>query len=150
MLTFNMSMLNDEVDYLFKELNCAAKVNLAFGFVLKNIEDEMSRYFYVHENNTVMEGSEFVCTQADMTNRKDRMQKLDIVEIFTRERAITKWKYYKLTNLTVFASLLKDVPMGYKDTVLPKPLLENHNVNCPTFGRSTRQPTMTISVCLEH
>ena len=63
-----------------------------------------------------MEGSEFVCTQADITNLKERMQKLDIVESFTRERAITKWKYYKLTNLTVFASLLKDVPMGCKGT----------------------------------
>ena len=30
--------------------------------------------------------------------------------------------------------------MGCKDTVLPKPLLKNHNVNCLTFERNTRQP----------
>ena len=81
-----------------------------------------------------------MCTQADMTNLKDRMQEVDIVDIRTRERSISKWKFYKLTKLTIFASLLRDVPMGCKDTVLPKPLLKNHNVNCLTFERNTRQP----------
>ena len=55
MLSFDVSLLNDKLDYEFKELKCAAKVNLAFGFVLKNIEDGMCRYFYAHENNTIME-----------------------------------------------------------------------------------------------
>ena len=81
-----------------------------------------------------------MCTQADMTNLKDRMEKMDIVDICTRERSNTKWKFYTLTNLTIFASLLKDVPMGCKDTVLPEPLLRNCNVNCLTFERITRQP----------
>ena len=48
MSSFDMSLLNDKLDYVFKELKCAAKVNFAFGFVLKNIEDGMCRYFYAH------------------------------------------------------------------------------------------------------
>ena len=71
--------------------------------------------------------SELVCTQADMTNLKDRKQKMDIVDICTREIANTKWKFYKLATLKIFASLLKDVPMDCKETVLPQPLLKNHN-----------------------
>ena len=55
MTSFDMSLLNDELDYVFRELKCAAKVNLAFGFVLKIIEDGICRYFYAHENNTFME-----------------------------------------------------------------------------------------------
>ena len=140
MSSFSISLLNDKLDYVFKELKCAAKVNLAFGFVLKNIEDGMCRYFYAHENNTILERSELVCAQADMTNLKDKMQKMDIVDICTRERANTKWKFYKLTNLTVFAGLLKDVHMGCNDTVLPEPLLRNCNVNSLTFERNTSQP----------
>ena len=89
MSSFDMSLLNDKLDYVFKELKCAAKVNLAFGFVLKNVEDGSSRYFYAHENNTVMERSKIVCTQADMTNLKDRTQRTDIVDICTRERTNT-------------------------------------------------------------
>ena len=89
-----------------------------------------------------MERAKLVCTEADMTNLKDRMQKMDIVVLCTRERerANTKWKFYKLTNLTIFASLLKDVPMGCKDTVLPEPLLKNHNVNCLTYEKNTLKP----------
>ena len=93
MSSFDMSLLNDKLDYVFKELKCAAKVNLAFGFVLKNIEDGMCRYFYAHENNTVMERSKLVCTQTDMNYLKDRMQKMDIVDLCTRERVNTKWKF---------------------------------------------------------
>ena len=94
-----------------------------------------------------MERSKLVCTQADMTNLKDRIQKLDIVDIYTRERANTKLKFYKLTSLTIFAFLLKDVPMGCKDRVLPEPHLKNHNVNCITFERNTSQP-FNDNLCL--
>ena len=138
--SFDGSLFNDKLDYIFKELKCAEKVNLAFGNVLKNIRDGMCRYFYAHENNTLMERAKLVCTQANMTNLKKRMQKMDIVDLCTRERSNTKWKFYKLTKLTIFASLLEDVPMGSKDTVLHEPLLKNHNVNCLTFERNTRQP----------
>ena len=129
-----------QIGLCIQKLKCAAKVNLAFGFYPKNIEDGRCRYFYAHENNTVMERSKLVRTQVDMINLKDRMQKMDIVDFCNRERANTMWKSYKLTNLTVFRSLLKDVPMGCKDTDLPDPLFKNHNVNCLTFERNTRQP----------
>ena len=133
-------MLNDKLDYVFKELQCATKVNLAIGFVLKYIEDGMCRYFYAHENNTIIERSKLVCIQADITNLKDRMQKTDIVGFCTREKANTMRKLYKLTTFSIFASLLKDVPMGCKDTVLPEPLLRNCNVKFFIFERNTRQP----------
>ena len=52
----------------------------------------------------------------------------------------TKWRFYKLTNLTVFADLLKDVPMGCQDGVLPEPLLKNCTINCLTYEKNRRQP----------
>ena len=115
--SFYISSLNDKLNYVFKELKCAAKVNFAFGFVLKNIGDGMCRYFYAHENNTVMEKSKLVCTPSDNGNLKEKLQKMDIIDLCTRERVNTKWKFYKLTNVTFSAALLKDIPMGCKDTV---------------------------------
>ena len=52
----------------------------------------------------------------------------------------TKWRLYKLSKFTVFAALLRDVPMGCKNAVLPEPLLKNHTINCLTFEENTRQP----------
>ena len=139
MSSFEISLLNDKLDYVSKEMKCAAKVNLALGFVLKNNEDGMCKYFYAHAKNTIMQRAKLVCTQADIINLKDRMQKVDIVDVCTREKANTKWKFQKLTNLTFFACLHEEVPMGCKDTVLLEPLFKNHNVNCLTFDSNTRQ-----------
>ena len=86
MSSFDISLLNDKLDYVFKELKCAAKVNIAFGFALKNIEDGMCRYFYAHENNTIMEKSKLVCTPDDIVSLKEKIQKMDIIDLCTRER----------------------------------------------------------------
>ena len=37
------TIVNEKLDHFFNNLKCAAKVNLAFGFILKNIEDGMFR-----------------------------------------------------------------------------------------------------------
>ena len=87
-----------------------------------------------------MKRSKLGCTPDDFTNLKEKLQKMDIVDLCTRESANTKWKFYKLTKLTVFAALLKDVPMGCKDFVLPEPLLKNQNVNCLTYEQNTKKP----------
>ena len=35
----NETVVNEKLDHVFSNLKCAAKVNLAFGFILKIIED---------------------------------------------------------------------------------------------------------------
>ena len=51
-----------------------------------------------------------------------------------------KKKFYKITNLTVSAALVKDVPMRCKDAVLPEPLLKIHTINSLTFEQNPTQP----------
>ena len=101
--TLNMDIVNDKLDHFFNNLKCAAKVNLAFGFILKNLEDGHYRYFYAHENNTLLDRSQLVCTKDDMLKLKNSLNQTDVIESCTRERMNTKWRFYKLTNLTVFA-----------------------------------------------
>ena len=81
-----------------------------------------------------------VCTHDELAKLKDFLNQTDVIEPCSRERRNTKWRFYKLTNLTVFAALLKDVPMGCKNAVLPEPLLKNHTINCLTYEENTRQP----------
>ena len=59
----------------------------------------------------------------------------------------SKRRLYKLTNLTVFAALLKDLLMGCGDAVLPIPLLKICTINCFIFDEHTRQPYNDI-LCL--
>ena len=75
-----------------------------------------------------------------MAKLKEILKKTDVNESYTRERSNTKWRFFKLTNLTIFAALLRDLPMGCKDAILPEPHSKNHTVNCLTFEKNTRKP----------
>ena len=52
------------------------------------------------------------------------------MEQCTQERQNTKWIFKLITNVTVFAALLKTTPMGCPDSVLTEPLLRHTQVNC--------------------
>ena len=113
----NAEIADRKLDHFFNNFKCAAKVNLIFGFILKNIEDGGFRFFYAHENNTLLDRSKLVCTRDNLAKLKGILIKFDVIESCSGERLSTKWRFYKLTNLTVFVALLKDLPMGCKDAV---------------------------------
>ena len=137
--TLNETIVNEKFDHFFNGLKCAAKMNLGFGFILKII-DGVFRCFYAHKNNTLFDRSKLVCTHGDLANLKNFLNKTEVIESCSRERMNTKWRFHKLTKLTVFVALLKDVPMGCKDAVLPESLLKIGTVNCVTYVENTRQP----------
>ena len=55
-----------------------------------------------------------------------------MIESCTKEKSKTKWRFFILSNLTIFAPLLRDIQMGCKDAVLPESLLKYITVNCLT------------------
>ena len=83
--TLNETIVNEKLDHFSDNLKCAAKVNLAFGVFLKNIEDGGSRYFYAHENNTLLDRSKLVCTHYDLGKLRDFLNKTDVIESCGRE-----------------------------------------------------------------
>ena len=133
-------VIEEKLDRVLDKLKCVAKLNLDLGFILRNIEDGKIRYFYVHENSTLLEQSKLVTNKDDMAKVKEILKKTDVIESCTKERSNTKWTFFKLTNLTLFAALLRDIPMGCKDAVLPESLLKTHTVNCLTYEQNTKKP----------
>ena len=133
-------VIEEKLDRVLDKLKCLAKLNLALRFILKNIEDGKFRYFYAHEDNTLLEQSKLVSNNDDMAKLKEILKKTDVIETCTKERSNTKWRFFKLPNLTIFAALLKDIQMRCKDAVLPESLLKIHTVNCLTFEKNTKNP----------
>ena len=88
--TLNETIVNEKLDHFFNNLKCAAKVNPAFGFILKNIDDGGFRYFYAHENNTLLDRSKLVCTHDDWAKLKAFLNKTDVIESCSCERMDTK------------------------------------------------------------
>ena len=138
--TITAQVIEVKLDRVLDNIKCAAKLKLALGFLLKNIENGKFRYFYDHENNTLLEQSKLVSNKEDMAKLREIFKKTDAIESCTNEITYTKWRFFKLTNLTIFAPLFRDIPMGCKDAVLPESLLKNHTVNCLTFEKNTRKP----------
>ena len=134
----NETIVNEKLDQFFNNLKCATKKNLAFGFIVKSVEDGRFRYFYAHENKTLIDRSKFVCTRDDLAKLKVILNKPDVIESGSRGRLSTKTRFYNLTTLTEFAALLIEVSMGCKKAVLTEPLLKNHPINCLTCEETTR------------
>ena len=133
-------IVDEKLDDFFNTLKSATKVNLSFGFILRNIEDGGFRYFDAHENKTLLDLSKLVCTREQLAKLKVFLNKTDVIDSCSREKLSTVWRFYKLINLTVFVAPLKDVLMGCKDAVLLEPLLKNCSVNCLTFEENTTKP----------
>ena len=74
-----------------------------------------------------------------MAKLKEILKKTDVIESCTKGRSNKKWRFFKLTNLTIFAALLKDIPMGCKDAILPEFLLKNHIVIALLTSRTPKK-----------
>ena len=122
--------INEKKKEVFEKLNCAAKVNLALGFILRNVDIDEYRYFYAHENNTFFEKYHLLCSKGDLVSLQDRVEKMDLVETCAQERENTKWQFALTTNVTIFSALLKNIPMGCIDAVLLEQYLRRPDVNC--------------------
>ena len=128
--------INKKLDEVFENLKCAAKVNLALEFLLLNVEINDYCYYYPHENNLLLDRAHLLSNKNDLLNLQSEIGKFDLIETCTQERRQkpvdrnSKWRFALITNVTIFAALLKNIPLGCLDSVLPEPLLRNPEVNC--------------------
>ena len=76
----NAEIVDERLDHFFNNLICAAKVNIGFRFILRKIEDGGFRYFYPHENNTLLDRSKLVCTRDELANLKQFLNRIDVTE----------------------------------------------------------------------
>ena len=51
--SFSAEKIKSKLDYVFRHLKCAAKINLAFGFVLKNISKTLVVVIFMHTRITL-------------------------------------------------------------------------------------------------
>ena len=100
--TSNETIVNEKLGQFSNNLKCAAKVNLASGFILKNLDDGCFRYFYAHENNTLLDRSKVMCTHDDSAKLKDFLNKTDAIESCSREYNVEVLQVDKLDRICCF------------------------------------------------
>ena len=88
--SLNTNLLNKKLNLVFGSFKCGAKLNVAFGFVLKKMRDGSCRYYYPHENITLMEGSKLVDTKEILKKIETSFNNVDAIESYKTERTNTK------------------------------------------------------------
>ena len=130
------AVMAEKLRVVFANLDNSAKINVSLGFVLRNIESDHYRYYYAHENSLIFNTSQLLNNEKDLDNIIAKLSLEDFAEIATRERPNTKWKFAFATNLTVFAAILKEIPLGCQNVEIPSRVLKNKKIVCPTTSSS--------------
>ena len=98
--------LQEKIQQVFESLHCPAKVNLALGFVFRNVEDGSYRYFYAHEYNLLLEKSLLIASKEDMAEFQQRLDDLNIVELSCKGKIFYQMEvafYYKCKQFCCIA-----------------------------------------------
>ena len=140
MPTISNPLVSNKLDCVFEGLKVAAKVSSNIGFLWKFFEDGPSGSFRARRKKTVLKKASIVCYAEDKNNLKGSLQKKDIIDLCTWKRAISKWRFYQHTIMTVFASLIQDEIMGKSFSVPVERLLRNRIRNFLKVERNTKQP----------
>ena len=67
MLELDPSEIDEKLMEVFEKPNCAATINLALEFFLRNENRDECRYIYAHENNTFSEKSHLLCSKGGLS-----------------------------------------------------------------------------------
>ena len=127
MSKLDTNIIKNNLEEVFGKLDSAAKINIALGFALQNIA--IGEYVDF-SNNNLFEKSHLLCTKADLITIQEKVENFDIVEQCTQKCQNKKWSFKLIANVIIFDALLKNIPMGCPDSVLPEPLLRHMQVNC--------------------
>ena len=89
------------MDGLLGHLKYAAKVNVAFGFVMENIEDSRCRFVYPPGKNSLLEKNKLLVTGDDLKHFKAMIASINDITARPRGMVNTKWQFWKLTSVSL-------------------------------------------------
>ena len=95
------------------------KLNVSFGFILRNNETGALQYYYASRNNEqVFEAPFQITTAADLQQVREALLNLDVLEWVRQRRPNSKWVVEQVTNITFFVTKLRGHPIGRGQSLL--------------------------------
>ena len=119
--TPDMRVLKEPLGELFDEQTKAFKVNLSFGFILKQKVTGRLRYYHSSNNccGRYMEEPALITNRADFESFQERIQEPDLLNWAVSQRPNSDWICEMVTNVTFFVNKILQHPIGCVDVVLP-------------------------------
>ena len=121
----DITNLGQYLNPIFEDQTTAFKLNLSFGFILRNNETEQFQYHHSSINNNRVFDSPFLIRNAqDLEQVRTAISNLDVLEWARQQRPNSKWIVAEITNATFYVTKLRGHPIG-KSSKLPSYLLNN-------------------------
>jgi len=125
--------IEEQLWEMFGNQSSAFKINLSFGFVLRNRETGELRYYHTSAvEGRVLEEPRLVRNRQQMDEFLQAIRREDVLEWARQSRPDTKWVVVCITNVTVFVNKLPRHPLSMENTIgcirdLPSYLLRCHH-----------------------
>ena len=119
--TMDTRELQEPLRQLFEEQTTAFKVNLSFGFILKQKVTGRLRYYHSSNNccGRLLEEPSLITNRGDFDRFLARIQESDILQWAIAQRPNSDWVCEHVTNATFFLNKIIQQPIGCVDVVLP-------------------------------
>ena len=97
-------------DQVFSRQTIAFKLNLNFGYILRNRKTREVRYFKPFEHEGVLDVPIYISNRRDLQRLKRFLNHLNFLEILLRQRQDTKW--VKVTHQRAVLRLQNQISFG--------------------------------------
>ena len=150
----DMRDLHDQLFLLFDQQTTAAfKVNVSFGFVLREKENDRLRYYHSSNNccGRYLEELSLITNRDDFDRFLARIQESDILQWAVAQRPNSDWVCEHVTNATFFLNRIVDHPIGCVGINLPDYVKNNKAIfglekDC--YSKTTYNDNLCLFRCL--
>ena len=128
--SLDMRDLHDQLFLLFDQQTTAFKVNVSFGFVLREKENNRLRYYHSSNNccGRYLEEPSLITNRDDFESFLERIREPDILQWAVAQRPNSDWVCEHVTNATFFLNRIVDHPIGCVGIVLPPHIKRNKSI----------------------
>ena len=146
--TMDTRELQEPLRQLFEEQTTAFKVNLSFGFILKQKVTGRLRYYHSSNNccGRLLEEPSLITNRGDFDRFLARIQESDILQWAIAQRPNSDWVCEHVTNATFFLNKIIHHPIGCVGVTLPDYL--KHNKAIVGLAKDEHGATYNDNLCL--
>ena len=128
--SLDMRDLHDQLFLLFDQQTTAFKVNVSFGFVLREKENDRLRYYHSSNNccGRYLEEPALITNRDDFDRFLARIQESDILQWAVAQRPNSDWVCELVTNATFFLNKIVGHPIGCVGVNLPTYVKNNKSI----------------------
>ena len=147
--SLDMRDLHDQLFLLFDQQTTAAfKVNVSFGFVLREKENNRLRYYHSSNNccGRYLEEPSLITNRDDFESFLERIREPDILQWAIAQRPNSDWVCEHVTNATFFLNKIVHHPIGCVGVTLPDYL--KHNKAIVGLTKDEHGVTYNDNLCL--